>query len=200
MIYVLYGQPGSGKTTLGELLSECLDTPFVIDGDEFRGMFENNNYSMIGRQENIKNANTVATYLNKKAAQNEWVAIYRKMRCMRCKLFACLAEPQGTDVVMCLVNPYEHLRKELKENNKDQVIEVLLRSNRELKIEYHVLDFEVGSPEYIMSTDQEVEDSWNQLKSLLFNPSGKTYLDAWENEGGGNLDKLPEGTYEGGHY
>ena len=44
MIYVLYGQPGSGKTTLGELLSECLDTPFVIDGDEFRDMFTNDYY------------------------------------------------------------------------------------------------------------------------------------------------------------
>ena len=31
MIYVLYGQPGSGKTTLGRLLAEHLDTPHLIE-------------------------------------------------------------------------------------------------------------------------------------------------------------------------
>ena len=84
MIYVLYGQPDSGKTTLGVVLAKHLETPFIIDGDEFREMFANNNYGREGREENIRNANAVATYLNKKNAH----------------------------VVMCLVNPYEHLRKE----------------------------------------------------------------------------------------
>mgnify|MGYP000197437746 CR=1 FL=1 len=66
MIYVLYGQPSSGKTTLGSLLAGHLDTPFIIDGDEFREMFTNKNYGKEGREENIRNANAVATYLNKK--------------------------------------------------------------------------------------------------------------------------------------
>ena len=44
MIYVLYGQPASGKTSLGKLLASHLDTPFIIDGDEFREMFANINY------------------------------------------------------------------------------------------------------------------------------------------------------------
>ena len=39
MIYVLYGQPASGKTTIGKKMAEFLQTPFVIDGDEFRDMF-----------------------------------------------------------------------------------------------------------------------------------------------------------------
>ena len=55
MIYLLYGQPASGKTTLGKLLAEHLETQFVIDGDEFREMFTNNNYGKSGRKENIKN-------------------------------------------------------------------------------------------------------------------------------------------------
>ena len=32
MVYVLYGQPGSGETSLGKLLASHLDTPFIIDG------------------------------------------------------------------------------------------------------------------------------------------------------------------------
>jgi adenylylsulfate kinase-like enzyme len=139
MIYVLYGQPASGKTTLGRLLSEYLNTPFFIDGDEFRQMFTNKNYGKEGREENIKNANAVATYLNKKSSQ----------------------------VVVCLVNPYDDLRKELKNNNQDQVIEVFLNSKRELRKEYHVEDFEIGNPHYIINTDQETEQSWEQLKNIL---------------------------------
>jgi adenylylsulfate kinase-like enzyme len=145
MIYLLYGQPASGKTTLGKLLAEHLDTPFIIDGDEFRKMFilrATDKYGQDGREENIKNANAVATYLNKSSS------------------------PCG-NVVMSLVNPYKHLREELRENNKDQVFEVLLTSDRELRKEYHVKDFERGSPTYVINTDRDVEDSWRELRIAI---------------------------------
>ena len=141
MIYVLYGQPASGKTTLGKLLAEYLNTPFIIDGDEFREMFTNKNYGKNGREENIRNANAVATYLNKKQ--------------------------DGTDVVVCLVNPYQHLRAELRNNNQDQLIEILLESDRDLRRDYHVEDFEVGNPEHIINTDSLPDDTWNLLRELL---------------------------------
>lgn len=124
---------------MGKLLAERLNTLFLIDGDEFRHMFTNKNYGKEGREENIKNANAVATYLNKKSSQ----------------------------VVVCLVNPYDYLRKELKNNNQDQVIEVFLNSKRELRKEYHVEDFEIGNPHYIINTDQETEETWEQLKDIL---------------------------------
>ena len=108
MIYLLYGQPESGKTTLGELLADHLGTPFIIDGDEFREMFSNKNYSRGGREQNIRGANAVATYLNKKT------------------------QSIG-HVVMSLVNPYVHLRDELRGNNLGEVMEVLLTSNRDTK-------------------------------------------------------------------
>jgi adenylylsulfate kinase-like enzyme len=142
MIYLLYGQPGSGKTTLGKLLADRLDTPFIIDGDEFREMFTNRNYGREGREENIRSANAVATYLTKV----DW-----------------LCPP----VIMSLVNPYEHLRNELRENNKDQVIEVLLKSNRELRKEHHVEDFEEGLPNETVNTDKALSETWIYLKSLL---------------------------------
>jgi len=140
MIYLLYGQPASGKTTLGKLLAEHLETQFVIDGDEFREMFTNNNYGKSGRKENIKNANAVATYLNKK----------------------------DKNVIMCLVNPYEKLREELKENNGDEVVGIYLQSDRELRREYHVEDFEIGSPEIMINTDKDIESTWQFLKNILF--------------------------------
>jgi len=139
MIYLLYGQPASGKTTLGKLLAEHLETQFVIDGDEFREMFANNNYGKSGRKENIKNANAVATYLNKK----------------------------DKNVIMCLVNPYQDLRKELKNNNQDEVIEVFLQSTRDLRKEYHVKQFELGDPDHIILTDEPVKDTWKKLKIIL---------------------------------
>ena len=139
MIYVLYGQPASGKTTLGKLLAEHLEIQFVIDGDEFREMIANKNYTEHGRIENIKNANAVATYLNKK----------------------------NKNVVIALVNPYQDLRQELKNNNQDGCIEILLKSNRNLRKDYHVEDFEQGEPDHIILTDEPVKDTWKKLKIIL---------------------------------
>jgi gluconate kinase len=163
MIYVLYGQPASGKTTLGQLLAEEVNTPFVIDGDEFREMFTNKNYGREGREENIKNANAVATYLNKKGEREEWLAIY----CRKEDGLQGRPVKEGSDVVMCLVNPYEYLRKELKNNNQNKVVEILLKSNRQLRKEYHVEDFEEGNSDHLLYTDKGVDESWAELKSLL---------------------------------
>jgi adenylylsulfate kinase-like enzyme len=164
MIYVLYGQPSSGKTTLGRLLASHLDTPFIIDGDEFREMFANKNYEREGREENIRSANAVATYLNKKGKEGNWKAVYIQDAESSWKSHPVNKE---THVVVSLVNPYRHLRGELKENNGDQVFEILLTSNRESKKEYHVEDFEAGYPDCTMDTDMETSESWEHLKALL---------------------------------
>tara|TARA_R100000742_G_C4272732_1_gene92028 strand:- start:1156 stop:1656 length:501 start_codon:yes stop_codon:yes gene_type:complete len=163
MIYVLYGQPASGKTSLGILLADYFNTPFVIDGDEFREMFKNKNYDRRGREENIKNGNAVATYLNKKGKREDWLAIYCK------KEDGLQGRPvkEGSDVIMCIVNPYEDLRQELKNNNQGQVIEIFLQSSRDLRKEYHVKDFEIGDPEYTLRTDTSIEESWKNLKIIL---------------------------------
>ena len=163
MIYVLYGQPASGKTTLGKLLAQEVNTPFVIDGDEFREMFTNKNYGKAGREENIKNANAVATYLNKKCEREDWLAIY----CRQEDGVTGRPVKEGSDVVMCLVNPYKHLREELANNNQDKVVEIFLKSNRDLRKEYHVEDFEKGEPDYFLLTDSKVEETWKNLKELL---------------------------------
>ena len=140
MIYLLYGQPGSGKTVLGHRLADHLLTTYHIDGDEFRALFSNSNYGKTGREENIKNANAVATFLNRM---------------------------QEGDVVLSLVNPYEHLRDELKHNNIGQVVDILLVSTRKLRNQFHVEEFEIGSPKITLNTDREEDATFHSLINCI---------------------------------
>ena len=140
MIYLLYGQPASGKTTLGGALARLLSTTFHIDGDEFRELFKNENYGRDGREKNIRAANVVATYLNK---------------------------TQEKDVVLTFVNPYVHLRDELKRDNKGEVLEILLTSDRELRRDYHVKDFEEGEPDFSINTDGDIGQNWKILRDYV---------------------------------
>ena len=150
MIYLLYGQPGSGKTTLGRMLVSSLLTPFHIDGDEFRGFFSNKNYNKAGRIENIKGAFAVATYLN---------------------------HTQEEGVVLSLVCPYEYLRNELKRNNNSEVLEIHLTTTRTLRKKHHFEDFEIGSPRFCLNTDRKVGDTWESLKTMI---EGKMANAVWK--------------------
>lgn len=140
MIYLLYGQPASGKTVLGRMLAAHLLTTHHIDGDEFRKLFSNDSYNKDGREKNIKAANAVATYLNK---------------------------TQEGDVVLSLVNPYEHLRQQLERDNSGQVLDILLTSKRALRKEYHAQDFELGNPKITINTDREAKYTWESLISCI---------------------------------
>jgi adenylylsulfate kinase-like enzyme len=148
MIYVLYGQPGSGKTTLSQLLCTHIqhqpdgNEAVIIDGDKFRELFKQTDYSTTGRENNITAANTVATYIS---------------------------QIHNVDVILALVNPYAHLRAELRANNS-LVTEILLESDRDVRIEYHVDNFELGEPDHIINTDSLPDDTWSVLKGLLFKP------------------------------
>ena len=139
MIYIIYGQPGSGKTVLGKVIADRLLTPYIIDGDKFREIFKNDNYGKQGRIENIKAANACATYLN----------LYH-----------------GHDVILSLVNPYEYLRKELKALNEN-TLEVFLQTQRDLRREYHVEDFEIGNPDISINTNLPIDVTWEGYKRAV---------------------------------
>ena len=126
-------------------------------------MFKNEDYGFGGRKKNIRAANAVATYLNKKGKDGNWKAIYVDVD------NGWKSHPinKETHIVICLVNPYKQFRDELKEDNEGEVFEVLLKSDRELRKEYHVEDFEEGNPEYTINTDGETQKTWEGLKELL---------------------------------
>ena len=69
MIYWFYGQPGSGKTTLGNALKEKLLNNYEysniirIDGDEMRNIFQNKDYSEQGRRNNLRKVNDLIRFL-----------------------------------------------------------------------------------------------------------------------------------------
>jgi len=131
MIYVLFGQPESGKTTLGKEICERLDLDFKlvfhIDGDQLRKILPNKNYTYAGRYDNIRRANTIATYLNH----------------------------EGCDVAMSLVNPYEELRKELKQLNANSLKFIYLVSDRRSREKHFAKNFEAPeSPDLILNTSE----------------------------------------------
>lgn len=70
MILCLYGQPGSGKTTLSNSFAGLLklaspQSKFPqLDGDEIRKLFSHYDYSRYGRIENLKRISDIAHYLS----------------------------------------------------------------------------------------------------------------------------------------
>jgi len=103
----LTGQPGSGKTTLGNAIKEKLSVShpniecMLVDGDDLRNIVVNKNYSKKGRRKNIQLAINIAKYL------------------------------QSKDIlpIICLVAPYRDLRDSLKEDR--DVCEVYLYTEEE---------------------------------------------------------------------
>ena len=87
-IYILTGQPHSGKTTLANLLKNHLDKSFVIDGDDLREILNNKDYSEAGRIKNIETAHSIAKYLHRQDKDN--------------------------NIIISLVSPFGDLRDTLK--------------------------------------------------------------------------------------
>ena len=92
MIIWLTGQPGSGKTTLANMLMKVLSDNrnsnlINLDGDDLRKINKNKDYSKEGRIKNISTAISIVRFLCSKN-------------------FIC---------IVSIVAPYRFLRDELKE-------------------------------------------------------------------------------------
>lgn len=146
LIFSFYGQPASGKSSLSIHFANAIGSPFLIDGDKFRKMMKNHKFSNKGREDNLRNANAVATYLNMNTPAS---------------------------VVLAFVNPFRKIRDELKEMNGGQVIEILLRSERTIRRQHHVASFEAGSPDITLATDRPIEETFADLNAQLETMKGR---------------------------
>jgi adenylylsulfate kinase-like enzyme len=101
MIIWLTGQPGSGKTTLAKWLeSSYPNKGVIVDGDDIREIFNNKDYSEVGRRENIDLAQKISKFIHNK----------------------------GNVAIVSLVSPYKNQRDEFKLEMGKDLIEVYVHT------------------------------------------------------------------------
>ena len=141
MIVVLFGQPHSGKTTLGELLREFLQMEkrnwrtdvHHLDGDALRKLYDNTDYSREGRVANLNRASDIAAYLDSK----------------------------NIDVVMSLVYPYIEARTYLNALVPNVKWIYLTYDGERGREKFHVKDFDYPIGEDVITintSNQSIDD------------------------------------------
>jgi adenylylsulfate kinase-like enzyme len=115
MIYWLTGQPGAGKTTLAKWIeAHFAGKGVTVDGDDIRAIFDNKDYSEVGRRKNIELAQNIAKFLHHK----------------------------GNTAIVSLVSPYKDQRDSFKEAMGDDIREVYVHtSSIRGREQFHVQDY-----------------------------------------------------------
>ena len=134
MILWFTGQPGSGKTTICKRILWDKPGIFHIDGDDLRDLFDNKDYSEVGRRKNIELAQQIAQYLHNK----------------------------GKDVVVSLISPYKDQRDKFKEKMGDNLYEVYVHTSEIRGREnFFVESYQAPTENYLDldTTNESVEDS-----------------------------------------
>lgn len=139
----LTGQPGSGKTTLcKQMMLNMGSDVFHIDGDDLRDLFDNKDYSEVGRRKNIELAQQISEYLHNK----------------------------GKQVFVSLVSPYKDQRDKFKSKMGDKLIEVYVHTTEVRGREgYFVKEYGRPSENYIDidTTNVSIEDSANIILEFI---------------------------------
>ena len=147
MILWFTGQPGSGKTTLSNELSETLvsmgycEKTFQIDGDDLRDILDNKDYSEKGRRKNIETAISLTKFLQSK----------------------------GFLVIVSLVSPYKDLRDMLK--NDRETMEVYLFTDEKRGKENFFVDDYQKPTENFLSIDtgkKSIEECVDEILSIYW--------------------------------
>lgn len=147
MIILFFGQPASGKTTLANALYEdmwadSLCAAVKIDGDRWRDVTKNKDYSKEGRLRNLKGAFDMALYLEK----DDYIPI------------------------LSFVTPYEELRTYLRENAKNLIEIHLEYSGDRGRNQNFAKDFEKPTGSYLSidTSAESINDSLNKVIEYLF--------------------------------
>jgi len=132
MIYWFYGQPGSGKTTIAKLLKEHLEygqvtKPVIhIDGDVMRDVFQNTDYSEVGRKNNMRKVTTIARFLY----------------------------TQDYHVIISVVGPYKDVRDELIDLSPRSFY--MFTNEIRGREHYHTDSMEIGANDIWLCTDDKL--------------------------------------------
>ena len=145
MIVIFTGQPHSGKTTLAKHIKTAIEISqvhmnvFLVDGDDIRTLFNNQDYSEAGRRKNIETAHNIAKYLHKQSLFNI--------------------------VLVSLVSPFRDLREKLKSecNAKEVYLHTTEIRGRE---KFHVADYEPPL-ENFLDIDTTIEDELTSVNTIL---------------------------------
>lgn len=137
MVIVLFGQPGSGKTTLAKELLKHKDYHH-IDGDDLRALFKNKDYSREGRIKNLNRASDIAYYL-------------------------CQDKP----VIVSMIYPYQEARDYLNSLSNDVRWFYLETDQVRKDPKLNVIDFEIDQKISPINTDLSIDDCLLHLLHLL---------------------------------
>jgi adenylylsulfate kinase-like enzyme len=143
MVILLFGQPASGKTTLADLLVPSFGSNLIrLDGDVWREITENKDFSKEGRMKNLKGAYDMAIYLSR----------------------------NGMISLMSFVSPYEDMRQYLR--SKTTVCEIYLYySGDRGRNNYFAKDFEIPQSDCLKidTSVVEVEDCLKMIREYVKN-------------------------------
>ncbi len=144
MIYNICGQPHSGKSTLANYLKKAIEKSqpnrkvFIVDGDVLRKILGNIDFSEQGRRDNIKQAYSIAKYLD---------------------------TTEDFDVIIAVVSPYKDQRDELKLTA--DVIEIYVHTtNIRGREKFHVPNFDLPFLDYIDIDTTDV-DEFTSVNEML---------------------------------
>lgn len=138
MIYWFTGQPGAGKTTLAKFLGTTTPEYIHVDGDDIREIFNNKDYSEIGRRKNVELAQNIAHFLHNKKF----------------------------DVGVSLVSPYRDQREQFKQLLGNQIKEIYVHTTEiRGREQFHVDNYELPLENYIDidTTDKEIFDCVSEI-------------------------------------
>lgn len=139
MVISLTGQPGSGKSIQSQMLQTYFKDAIIIDGDDVRKLFDNKDYSINGRMENIKRAYDIAYFLHTK----------------------------GFVVILAMMSPFKLLREDLQNKVGKEYYQFYLHTTdirgRE---QYHFDEFEIPSANHIDTTNKTIKQTHEEIRTL----------------------------------